>query len=71
MIDIRDNGRYADDSSFAGREIQIHLDMTGAYSLEKGNLNEMLIHNDFLQINKSPSLWNENSGRAINTSLRS
>lgn len=29
MIDIQDNGRYADDSSFAGREIQIHLDMTG------------------------------------------
>lgn len=33
MVDIRDNGRYADDSSFLGREIQIHLDMTGKIPL--------------------------------------
>lgn len=27
--DIRDDGRFADESSFVAREIQIHMDMTG------------------------------------------
>lgn len=38
LEDIRDEGRFADDSSFAGREIQIHMDMTDqqiAFFLER------------------------------------
>lgn len=63
VVDIRDNGRYAEDASFLGREIQIHLDMTGELRFNILHIFVLLKSSlSLFKINKSPSLWRENCG---------
>lgn len=72
MIDIRDNGRYADDSSFVGREISIHMDMTGKFLFHhfQGTIPNLYLILASFQINKLRSLSNENYEPVTRVSLK-